>query len=108
MKMGKTAAALGVALAIVAAQHPVMEGSHTWYGYLLTCLVVVFGVILYLAKVAWPYVAAAVIAITLVVPEAVTEWTNGSMGVVGAVLITGVTLLVASFIGYRLKASATD
>lgn len=102
------ARALGVALAIVAAQHPVLEGSHSWYGYLLTCLVVILGVGLYLTKVAWPYVAGVVIAITLVVPEVVTDWTNGSLGAVGGVLIAGVTLLVASLIGYRMSLKAKD
>ncbi|MCB8993064.1 MAG: DUF2157 domain-containing protein [Nocardioidaceae bacterium] len=102
------ARALGVALAIVAAQHPVMEGSHSWYGYLLTCLVVILSVGLYLTKVAWPYVAGVVIAITLVVPEVVTDWTNGSLGAVGGVLIAGVTLLVASLIGYRMSLKAKD
>jgi hypothetical protein len=86
----------------------VIDGSHPWLGYLLTLLVVVGGVALYLGKVAWPYLAAAVIGVTLVVPEAVSDWTDGSLGVVGGVLVAGVTLLLASFAGFRLRDEATD
>ena len=57
---------------------------------------------------AWPYLAGAVVAVTLVVPEAVSDWTDGSLGAVGGVLVAGVTLLVASFAGYRIRAEATD
>lgn len=102
------ARSLGVSVALVGAQVPVMEGSHTWFGYLLTVVVVVVGLAIYLGKVAWPYLAAAVIAVTLVVPEAVSDWTDGSFGAIGGVLVTGVTLLIASFAGYRLRAQAID
>ncbi len=99
---------LGVTTALFGAQFPVIEGSHTWFGYLLTVAMVALFVGLYLARVAWPLVAGAVIGITLVVPEAITDWTDGSLGVVGGVLIAGVALLIASFIGYRMKVSASD
>ena len=102
------ARALGVAVALVGAQVPVMAGEHAWIGYLLTTGVVLAGVVVYLRLLAWPYLAAAVIGVTLVVPEAVSDWTDGSLGGVGAVLVTGVTLLVASFAGYRIRAGATD
>lgn len=98
--------AFGVATLLFGAQFPVIEGHHNWYGYLLTVGVVVVCVLFYLRKVAWPYVAGAVIGVTLVVPEAITDWTEGSLGVVGGVLIAGVALLVASFVGYRLRVSA--
>ena len=97
-----------VATALVGAQVPVIDGSHSWLGYLLTVLVAVIGIALYLGKVAWPYLAGAVVAVTLVVPEAVSDWTDDSLGAIGAVLVTGVTLLVASLAGYRLRAEATD
>ncbi len=102
------ARALGVAVALVGAQAPVVAGEHAWLGYLLTAAIVLGGVVAYLRVLAWPYLAAAVIGLTLVVPEAVSDWTEGSLGGVGAVLVTGVTLLLASFAGYRLRAEATD
>jgi len=63
---------------------------------------------IYLPKLAWPYLAGAVLAVTLVVPEAVADWTGDSLGAIGAVLVTGITLLLASFAGYRLRAQAID
>ncbi len=101
------ARSLGVILTLVGAQVPAIDGTHAWLGYLLTLAVVVGGVALYLAKLAWPYLAGAVVAVTLVVPEAVSDWTDGSLGAVGGVLLAGVTLLVASFVGYRIRAGPT-
>jgi len=71
-------------------------------------LVAAVGIALNLGKVAWPYLAGAVIAVTLVVPEAVSDWTEGSLGAVGGVLVTVMTLLVAAFAGYRLRAETID
>ena len=102
------ARSLGVSVALVGAQVPVMVGDHSWLGYLLTVVVAIVGIAFYLGKVAWPYLAAAVIAVTLVVPEAVSDWTDGSLGAVGGVLVAGITLLLASFAGYRIRAEATD
>ncbi len=102
------ARALGVVTTLSGAQFPVVEGSHAWHGYLLTAVVAVVGVVVYLGKVTWPYLAGAVVAVTLVVPEAVSDWTDDSLGAIGAVLVTGVTLLLASFAGYRVRAQAID
>ena len=77
-------------------------------GYLLCVVVVGAGVWLYLTRLDWPYLAGAVLAVTLVVPEAVSDWTDGSLGVVGGVLVAGVTLLAASLAGYRLRTEAAD
>ncbi|MGO3205228.1 MAG: DUF2157 domain-containing protein, partial [Brevibacterium aurantiacum] len=102
------ARSVGVATALLGAQLPVMEAYHPGLGYLLTLIMAVGGIAAYLKTTAWPYLAVAVAAVTLVVPEAVSDWTEGSLGVIGAVLITGVTLLIASFIGYRLWARPTE
>jgi hypothetical protein len=102
------ARSLGVALALLGGQMPVMDGGDLdWIGYLLTAVVAGAGIWLYLVRLAWPYLAAAVVAVTLVVPEAVTDWTQGSLGVVGAVLVAGITLLLASFAGYRIRERRT-
>lgn len=99
---------LGVAVALFGAQVATFSGDQDWVGYLLTALVAAVGVWLYLVRLDWPYLAVAVIAVTLVVPEAVSDWTEGSLGVVGGVLVAGITLLAASFAGYRLRKEATD
>lgn len=102
------ARAAGVATALLGAQMPVMEATHPWVGYLLTLIVVIVGLGVYLRTTAWPYLAGAVAAVTLVVPEMVSDWTEGSLGAIGAVLVTGVTLLIASFAGYRLRAETAE
>ena len=102
------ARAAGAATALFGAQMPVVDGSHEWIGYLLTLVVVIAGIAVYLGTTAWPYLAVAVGAVTLLVPQVVSDWTEGSLGAIGAVLVTGVTLLIASFAGYRLRAEATD
>jgi len=102
------ARSLGLVLVLFGSQLVSLASRHEWVGYALMVLVVVASVVLYLSRLDWLYLAAAVIGITLVVPEAVSDWTEGSLGVIGGVLVTGVTLLVASFTGYRLRAEATD
>ncbi|MEO5652585.1 MAG: hypothetical protein ABIN79_04615 [Marmoricola sp.] len=102
------ARALGVSVALVGAQIPAVDGTHAWLGYALTVAVAVVGIAIYLPRTAWPYLAGAVVAVTLVVPEALTDWTEGSLGATGGVLVAGITLLLASFAGYRLRAEATD
>jgi hypothetical protein len=103
---GVVARVLGVGVVLVGAQVPVIDGTHESLGYLLTAACVVAGVVMYLVRQSWPYLALAVVGVTLVVPEAISDWTEGSLGVVGGVLVTGVTLLLASFAGYRLRAES--
>lgn len=98
---------LGVSLALAAAQAPVFDSDWSWLAYLLTAGVVVGGMLAYVARHAWPYLAVAVVAVTIVVPEAVTDWTDGGLGAVGAVLLTGVTLLLASLLGAWLRSRRT-
>lgn len=99
---------LGVVVTLVGAQVPVLAGTDVWLGYLMTAALVAVGLALYLRSRDWPYLAVAVLATTLVVPEAVSDWTEGSLGAVGGVLVTGLTLLLASFAGYRIRAGTTD
>lgn len=102
------ARALGVAVAVFGSQVTSFTDDRSWLGYLMSVAVAGVGVWLYLTRLDWPYLAAAVIAVTLVVPEAVSDWTEGSLGVVGGVLVAGITLLAASFAGYRLRKETTD
>jgi hypothetical protein len=92
--------------ALVGAQAPVVDGTHAEVGYALTVVVAVAGVAAYLRLAGWPYLALAVLGVTLVVPEAVSDWTAGSLGAVGGVLVAGITLLLASLAGFRLRREA--
>jgi hypothetical protein len=49
---------------------------------------------------------AGVLAMTLVVPEALHDWTDGSVSAAGSLLVAGLTLLAASAIGLRLRREA--
>jgi hypothetical protein len=103
-----TARSLGVVVVLLGAQVASFTGAQSWIGYLLSVVVAGAGIGLYLVRLDWPYLAAAVLAVTLVVPEAVSDWTEGSLGAVGGVLVAGVTLLAASYAGYRLRRETTD
>jgi len=95
--------ATGCALVLLGAQYPVVDSTAPWVGYLMSAVVAVAGVWLYVRSRALPYLVTAVAAITLVVPEALQDWTDGSLGPVAVLLATGVTLLVASLLGLRLR-----
>jgi len=95
--------ATGCALVLLGAQYPVIDSNAPWVGYLMTAAVAVVGVWLYVRSRALPYLVTAVAAITLVVPEALQGWTEGSLGPVAVLLATGLTLLVASLLGLRLR-----
>jgi hypothetical protein len=95
--------ALGSALALVAAQLPVIAGDGNGLGYAFTAVVAVAGFAAYLSTRSWSVLAAGVAATTLVVPEALYDWTEGSVSAAGSLLIAGLTLLGASAIGLRLR-----
>lgn len=94
---------LAAALGLIAAQLPVLNGVDEGLGYALTAGVAVAGYVGYLASRAWPVLAAGVVATTLVVPEALHDWTDGSVSVAGALLVAGLTLLGASAAGLKLR-----
>ena len=48
------------------------------------------------------------LAVTVVVPEAIIDWTDGSLGAGGAVLVAGLTLLGASAAGFRVRQEAHE
>lgn len=93
----------GCVLLLFGAQYPVLGSDEEWVGYVLTAVVAVAGVLTYVRRRAVPYLVTAVLGITLVVPETLLEWSDGSLGPVGVLLAAGVTLLAASLLGLRLR-----
>jgi hypothetical protein len=93
---------IGCLFLLLGGQLPVLTDNGT-LGYVLTGLVAVVTVAMYVRTRAVPYLGAAVAALTLVVPEALLDWTDGSLGPVGVLLVSGVTLLVAGLLGLRLR-----
>lgn len=100
--------AIGAALSLWGAQMLVFEGNTANLGYALMLAVAIGSFGMYLRKVAWPYLVIGVLGITLVVPEAIIDWTGDSLGPAGGVLVAGLTLLGASLAGFRLRKEATE
>lgn len=94
---------IGSLFVLVGAQIPALGSDHEWVGYLATIVVAAVGFWLYVARRAWPYLALGVAGVTLAVPEALLDWTEGSLGTAGVLLVAGVTLLGASLLGLRLR-----
>ena len=102
------ARAIAVAMALFGAQLPLFGGDARGLAYGLTAAVAALGFGLYLRTASWPYLVAGVAGITLVVPEAIIDWTDGSLGVAGAVLVAGLTLLAASLAGLRVRKEVVE
>ena len=94
---------VGCVLVVVGAQVAVFDQDLRWVGYLALFLVAAAAFGTYVVRRAWPYLATGVVALTLVVPEALTDWTDDSLGPAGVLLVAGVTLLGASLLGLRLR-----
>jgi hypothetical protein len=99
-----SARVIGCGLVLIGAQIPVFESDQTrWVAYVATALVAAAAFAVYVARPAWPYLAAGVIAVTLVVPEALIDLADNALGPAGGLLVAGVTLLVTSLLGFRLR-----
>ena len=97
---------VGVAMLVAGAQIPIGSEDHPWVAYLGLGVVAVVGFSVYVVRRAWPYLVAGVAGVTLAVPEALLDWTEGSLGTAGVLLVAGVTLLGASLLGLRLRSDA--
>jgi len=102
------ARAIGSAVTLFGAQFTLVSADHAVVTYLLTLLVAAAGFVMYLREASWPYLLTGVVGTTLVVPEAIIDWTGGSLGPAGGVLVAGVTLLGASLAGLRVRKGATE
>jgi hypothetical protein len=103
-----SARVIGCVLALAGAQTPAFEYDDRWVGYLLLGLVAAAAFAAYVVRPAWPYLATGVVAVTLAVPQALLDWTDGAVGPAGVLLASGVTLLVASLLGLRLRKEVSD
>ncbi len=103
-----SARVVGCVLALLGAQAPAFDYDDRWVGYLLLGLVAAAAYTAYVTRTAWPYLATGVVAVTLAVPQALLDWTDGAVGPAGVLLASGVTLLGASLLGLRLRKEVTD
>lgn len=103
-----SARVIGCFLALLGAQIPVFDYDHPWVGYAATAVVAGAAFAAYVVRPSWPYLATGVIGVTLAVPEALLDWTQGSLGAAGGLLISGGTLLGASLLGLRLRKEVSE
>lgn len=94
---------VGAAMLVIGAQIPIGSADYPWVAYVGLAVVALVGFTLYVVRRAWPYLAAGVAGVTLAVPEALLDWTEGSLGTAGVLLVAGVTLLAASLLGLQLR-----
>jgi MFS family permease len=98
-----SARVIGSTLAVVGAQIPVFTSDYPWVAYVTTATIALAAFGTFMVRPAWPYLAAGVIGVTLAVPEAVLDWTGGTVGAAGVLLVTGATLLAAALLSLRLR-----
>jgi hypothetical protein len=102
------ARAIGAGTTLWGAQFVRFGDDHNAVAYALMLAVSVAAFATYLRTVSWPYLVVGVLGITLVVPEAIIDWTAGSLGPAGGVLVAGLTLLGASLAGFRVRQEVTE
>ncbi|MEU4219074.1 hypothetical protein [Actinoplanes sp. NPDC026623] len=97
--------AISVTLALIGAQAVIIEDSDSgnFLGYALTALVAAVCFAAYGKIRDWVLLAGGVIGSTLVVPEMLYDVTDGSLGPSGVMLVAGITLLVGSLLGLRIR-----
>jgi hypothetical protein len=103
-----SARVVGCVLIVAGAQIPAFDYDSRWVGYVALFVVAVAAFGAYVARRAWPYLAAGVVALTLAVPEALTDWTDNTLGPAGILLVAGLTLLGASLVGLRLRKEVVE
>lgn len=75
----------------------------TGAGYLLLALLAAAGLVGYVRTRYLGVLAVGVVALAVVVPQAVIDYTNGALGAGGALLLVGLSIVVASVLGLRLR-----
>ncbi|SDI07745.1 Predicted membrane protein [Actinokineospora alba] len=90
-------------IALIGAQVPLASSEWTVWGYLLTAGVAVAGFVAYRLTRSPVLLAAGVVGFTLAVPEAIWDWTGGSVGGAAIVLIAGAVLLALGGLSLRLR-----
>lgn len=94
---------LGTALALFGAQQPLGQSSTAAVAYVLTFTLGAGFLALHHWKRLWPLLIAGILGVTLAVPEAVWDLTDGAVGGAVIVLTAGTVLLAAGGAGFRLR-----
>lgn len=97
----------GTGFALLGAQLPLGDGSSAPWAYGMTFALAVGAFVGYRWQRSIVLLVAGVLGVTLAVPEAVLDWTNGALGASVILLVAGAVLVAASAIGLRLRREAT-
>jgi len=97
--------AIAVTLGLIGAQTVLADDrpAANILAYALTAVVAGCCFTAYAKMREWVLLAGGVVGATLVVPEALYDVTDGSLGAAGVLLVAGVTLLAGSLIGLRIR-----
>jgi hypothetical protein len=95
----------GGTLAIIGAQLPVGENDTKVWAYVLTGAVAVACFLLYRWNRSVPMLVGGVAGVTLAVPEAIYDATDGGLSPAVILLIAGIVLVLASVFGMQLRKS---
>lgn len=74
-------------------------------GYLLLGLLAVGGLVGYVRTRMIGLLVVGVVALAVVIPQAVLDFTDGAIGAGGALLLVGLSIIGASVLGFRLRRS---
>jgi hypothetical protein len=95
---------VGATIGLIGAQQPLFDGANPTWAYALTVGFAVACLALYRARRAIVLLLAGVAGITIAVPEAVWDYTDGAGGAAAILIVTGAVLLAASGAALRLRA----
>lgn len=98
--------ATGAGFALFGAQQPLADDATAVWAYGLTLGVALASFLLYRWQRQLVLLVAGIVGVTLAVPEAVADVTNGALGGSVILLVAGAVLVGASAVGLRLRRAA--
>lgn len=99
---------IGAAITLIGTQQPLGWGGAELWAYLGTAVAALGFVVWHLIAREPILLIAGVVGVTIVVPEAVWDWTDGAVGGAAVVLIAGAVLLIGSGLGFLLRSRTTS
>lgn len=95
--------ALGGAMVYIGGEGLTFQDSPAEAGYTVVGLLVLAALAGYLRTRVVAVLAVGVIALASIVPQMITDYTDGALGAAGALLVSGLSIVGASVLGLRLR-----
>ena len=86
-------------MTLFGAQFVRFDGQHNNLAYLVMLAVAVAAFVMYLRRASWPYLVVGCPRAHPGRAEAIIDWTEGSLGPAGGVLVAGLTLSAPRWLG---------